>query len=92
MIFLVNGLILQSNLRFSVWLYFTCVSKHASGCKIFSQFHLHPKQIQPQFQIEVSLIKSIALQYKRATKCTIIIIFFCQTFEKSVLLIIRPFY
>ena len=80
------------SLRFSVWLYFTCASKHASGYKVFSQFHLHLKQTQPQFQIEVSLLKSIALQYKWATKCTIFFFFFGQPFEKSVLLIIRPFY
>ena len=80
------------SLRFSVWLYFTCAPKHAYGYKVFSQFHLHLKQTQPQFQIEVSLIKSIALQYKWATKCTIFFFFFGQPFEKSVLLIIRPFY
>ena len=32
------------SLIFSIWLYFTFAPKHASGCKIFSQFHLHPKQ------------------------------------------------
>ena len=43
-----RGEFYSQSLKFSVWLYFTCAPKHASGCKIFSQFFLHPKQTRPK--------------------------------------------
>ena len=43
-----RGEFYSQSLKFSVWLYFTCAPKHAFGCKIFSQFFLHPKQTRPK--------------------------------------------
>ena len=42
-----KSLFYSQSLRFFGKLYFTCTPKHAVGCKIFSENHLHPKQTQP---------------------------------------------
>ena len=67
---------------------------------IYVSYHyVMSSEFSSQFRMEVSLIKSITLQYKQAIKCAInffikkkkcTIIFFWKTFEKSILLIIKP--
>ena len=64
-----------------------------------SYHYVMSSEFSSQFRIEVSLIKSITLQYKQAIKCAInffikkkkcTIKFFEKHLKKSILLIIKP--
>ena len=46
-----KGLFSSQSCWFSVWLYFTSPTKHATGCKIISWNPFQPKQTQPYFFI-----------------------------------------
>ena len=58
-----RGIFYSQTFLFLVLLYFTCVPKYTQGCKIFSKFHLHPKQKQSQqialFHLKIYYLKVI---------------------------------